>query len=80
VEVAKTSAVEGELDNIISSRHEKRVEEEGERLAEEMWQESVRRYNTASAKRTAWSGVPTSSGLPPLCALVPRTTRAERGR
>jgi hypothetical protein len=33
VDKAKTSAVGAELDNFISRRHEKRVEEEGERLA-----------------------------------------------
>jgi hypothetical protein len=44
VDVAKTIGVEGELDNILSRPHEKRVEEEGERLAKEMWQESELKY------------------------------------
>ena len=44
MDAEKTSMVEGELDNFISRRHEKRVEEEGERPAEEMWAESERRY------------------------------------
>jgi len=44
VDAAKTSALEGELDKFISRCHEKRVEEEGERLAEEMWAESERRH------------------------------------
>ncbi len=44
MDIAKISAVEGELDNFISRRHEKRIQEEGERPAEEMWAESERRY------------------------------------
>jgi hypothetical protein len=44
VDVAKTSVAAGELDNFISRRHEKRVEEEGERPVEEMWAESEWRH------------------------------------
>jgi hypothetical protein len=56
VDVAKISAVEGELDNFISRRHDKRVEEEGERLAEEMWAESERRHaaRRRQENRAAW--------------------------
>jgi hypothetical protein len=56
VDVEKTNAVEGELDNFISRRHQKRVEEEGERLAEEMWAESERRYaaRRREENRAAW--------------------------
>jgi selenocysteine-specific translation elongation factor len=56
VDVAKISAVDGELDNFISRRHEKRVEQEGERLAEEMWAESERRYaaRQREVNRAAW--------------------------
>jgi len=56
VDVAKTSAVEGELANFISRRHEKRVKEEGERTAEEMWAESERRYaaRRREENRAAW--------------------------
>ena len=44
MDIAKVSAVEAELDNFISRRHEKRIQEEGERPAEEVWVESERRY------------------------------------
>jgi hypothetical protein len=56
VDTAKTSAVGAELDNLISRRHEKRVEQEGERLAEEMWAESERRYaaRQREVNRAAW--------------------------
>jgi hypothetical protein len=56
VDKAKTSAVGAELDNFISRRHEKRVEQEGERLAEEMWAESERRYaaRQREVNRAAW--------------------------
>ena len=37
-------AVEHELDAFIEKRHDRRVADEGERPAEEMWQESERRY------------------------------------
>ena len=57
MEVARTSAVEGELDNILSRRREKRVEEEGERLAKEMWQESELKYaeRRREENRQAWA-------------------------
>jgi hypothetical protein len=56
MDAEKTSMVEGELDNFISRRHEKRVEEEGERPAEEMWAESERRYaaRRREKNRAAW--------------------------
>jgi len=56
VDIAKISAVEAELDNFISRRHKKRVEEEGERPAEEMWAESERRYaaRRREENRAAW--------------------------
>jgi hypothetical protein len=55
VDVAKSSAVEGELDKFISRRHEKQVEE-GERLEEEMWAESEQRHaaRRREANRAAW--------------------------
>ena len=37
-------ATEKELDRLITRRHDARVSSEGERQAEEMWQESVKRY------------------------------------
>jgi hypothetical protein len=39
--------VDGELDRLISQRHDKRVREEGERPEEEAWVESTRRWNNA---------------------------------
>ena len=56
MDIAKSSAVEGELDNFISRRHEKRVKEEGERPAEEMWAESERRHaaRRREESRAAW--------------------------
>jgi hypothetical protein len=56
VDVAKTNAVEAELDNFISRRHEERIQEEGERLAEEIWAESERRYaaRRREENRAAW--------------------------
>ena len=41
---APGEAVESELDRLITRRHDARVSSEGERQAEEMWQESVRAY------------------------------------
>jgi hypothetical protein len=41
---APGEAVEAELDRLITRRHDTRVSSEGERQAEEMWQESVKRY------------------------------------
>ena len=56
MDVPKTRAVEGELDNFISRRHEKRIKEEGERPAEEMWAESERRHaaRLREENRAAW--------------------------
>ena len=44
MDVACTDAVDAELDRLITRRHDARVSSEGERQAEEMWQESVKRY------------------------------------
>jgi hypothetical protein len=38
-------AAEAQLEHFITQRHERRVADEGERAAEEMWMESVARYN-----------------------------------
>ena len=56
MDVGKTSAVEAELDNFVSRRHEKRVQEEGEQRAEEVWAESERRYaaRRREENRAAW--------------------------
>jgi hypothetical protein len=43
-DIARGEATEKELDRLITRRHDARVSSEGERQTEEMWQESVRRY------------------------------------
>ncbi|MBA2715249.1 MAG: hypothetical protein H0U55_17080 [Rubrobacteraceae bacterium] len=53
---AKGEATEKELDALITRRHDRRVVEEGERPAEEMWAESERRHNVHRREemRAAW--------------------------
>ena len=46
MDIAHGEKVEAELDVLITRRHEKRVESEGERLAQEMYAASVTRHNT----------------------------------
>jgi hypothetical protein len=50
-------AAEAQLERFISQRHEKRVASEGERQAEEMWMESVARYNERERRqmRAEWT-------------------------
>jgi hypothetical protein len=48
---AKGETGEATLDSFISKRHDQRVKAEGERQAEEMWAESVRRYNAQQRER-----------------------------
>jgi hypothetical protein len=43
-DIARDEATEKELDRLITRRHDARVSSEGERQAEEMWQESVKHY------------------------------------
>ena len=56
MDVARGEHVEGELDVFITRRHGKRVAEEGERAAEEMWRESVARFHERSEAemRSRW--------------------------
>ena len=51
-------AAEAQLERFISQRHEKRVQSEGERQAEEMWMESVARFNERERRqiRAEWYG------------------------
>jgi hypothetical protein len=53
---AKGEKVEGELDILITRRHEKRRETEGERLEREVWQETEIRHSQQrrEANRLAW--------------------------
>ncbi len=54
MDVAKTNTVEGELDFFVARRDEQRRRAEGERPAEEIWQESVRRYNARRQRELCW--------------------------
>src|SRR5215210_2095770 len=51
-------AAEAQLDSFISRRHEQRAKDEGERRAEEMWAESVRRHEAQMREenRLLWLG------------------------
>lgn len=44
MDIAKGEKVEAELTHLIERRHDRRVAEEGERPALEMWEESERRH------------------------------------
>jgi hypothetical protein len=56
VDVSRAESVERELDRLIEKRHDQRVQSEGERLEEELWQETVGRYNARrrDENRIAW--------------------------
>jgi hypothetical protein len=56
-DIARGEATEKELDRLITRRHDARVSSEGERQAEEMWQESERKYaeRRREANRQAWT-------------------------
>jgi hypothetical protein len=54
--VERGERVEVELDRLIEKRHDQSVKAEGERAREELWAESVRRYNACQEQdhRAAW--------------------------
>jgi hypothetical protein len=56
VDISRTEQVETDLDRFIQRRHDQRAQTEGERLEEELWQESVDRYNARRREenRIAW--------------------------
>jgi hypothetical protein len=56
VDISRSEHVETDLDRLIEKRHDQRVQTEGERRAEELWAESVRRYNARRVedRRLAW--------------------------
>ena len=56
MDTAKGEATEKELDALIRRRHDQRVQAEGERLEQELWQESVARYiaRQEAENRLAW--------------------------
>jgi hypothetical protein len=58
VDVARSEAVEADLDRFIRKRHDKRVLEKGARIVEEAWMESERRYEEKRQQenRAAWYG------------------------
>jgi hypothetical protein len=55
--VAGGEMAEKQLDILITRRHDRRVADEGERQALEMWQESERKYaeRRGEANRQAWA-------------------------
>jgi hypothetical protein len=50
VDITRGEQVEAELDALIRRRHDQRVQSEGERAREALWQESVRCYH----ERKVW--------------------------
>jgi hypothetical protein len=56
VDISRSEAVEHELNRLVERRHDHRTAEERHRPSEELWQESVRRYNRCrqEANRLAW--------------------------
>jgi hypothetical protein len=56
VDVSRGEADEHELNRLIVKRHDRRAAEEGHRPSEELWQESVERYNSEREwqLRAAW--------------------------
>jgi hypothetical protein len=50
VDISKGEVAESHLDALIAKRHDQRVQTDGERAREELWQESVRRYNARSCE------------------------------
>jgi hypothetical protein len=57
VDVARSEAVEAELNRLIKKRHDRRVVKEDERTALEMWQESECQYveRRRQENRQAWA-------------------------
>jgi hypothetical protein len=56
VDISRSEQVETDLDRLIERRDTERRKTEGERLEEELWQESVDRYNARRREenRIAW--------------------------
>src|SRR5215208_7281362 len=57
VAISRSESVEHELNRLIERRHDHRTAEERHRLSEELWQESVERYNAERDRqlRTEWT-------------------------
>jgi hypothetical protein len=56
VDISRSEAVENELNRLIDKRHDQRTAEEKHRPSEELWQESVERYNAEHQRqlRAEW--------------------------
>jgi hypothetical protein len=57
VDVSRSEGVEHELNRLIERRHDQRTAEERHRPSEELWQESVERYNAERDRqlRSEWT-------------------------
>ena len=57
VEISRSEGVEHELNRLIERRHDQRTAEERHKPSEELWQESVERYNAERDRqlRTEWA-------------------------
>ncbi len=56
MDISRSESVEHELNRLIERRHDHRTAEERHRPSEELWQESVERYNSERERqlRAAW--------------------------
>jgi hypothetical protein len=57
LDVAQGYQVETDLSRLIERRHDERVKSEGERLEEELWMESARRYHERQREQNRWEWV-----------------------
>jgi hypothetical protein len=57
VDISRSESVKHELNRLIERRHDHRTAEERHRPSEELWQESVERYNAERDRqlRTEWA-------------------------
>ena len=57
VDISRSEAVEHELNRLIEKRHDQRTAEEWHTPSEELWQESVERYNAERDRqlKTEWA-------------------------
>ena len=57
VDISRSEGVERELNRLVERRHDQRTAEERYRPSEELWQESVERYNAErdTQLRTEWT-------------------------
>jgi hypothetical protein len=57
VDISRSEAVEHELNRLTERRHDQRTAEERHKPSEELWQESVERYNAERDRqlRTEWA-------------------------